>query len=231
MPPSGWQGEEYHGQIFWDELFVFPFLLFRFPALARSLLLYRYRRLPAARQLAEEQGYRGAMFPWRSARTGREETPRFQWNLLSDHWMPDHTHLQRHIGAIVAYNVWQYVQVTGDQSFLADYGAELILEIARFWASLAQYHPDLDRYEICGVVGPDEYHTHYPEADAPGINNNTYTNVMAVWTLRQARAVLDQLPTQRRQELQDKLTLREKSLTSGMKSVGRCGLFSRMTAR
>ena len=212
VPPSGWQGEEYHGQIFWDELFVFPFLLFRFPALARSLLLYRYRRLPAARQLAEEQGYRGAMFPWRSARTGREETPRFQWNLLSDHWMPDHTHLQRHIGAIVAYNVWQYVQVTDDQSFLADYGAELILEIARFWASLAQYHPDLDRYEICGVVGPDEYHTHYPEADAPGINNNTYTNVMAVWTLRQARAVLDQLPTQRRQELQDKLVLREEEL-------------------
>ena len=212
VPPSGWQGEEYHGQIFWDELFVFPFLLFRFPALARSLLLYRYHRLPAARQLAEEQGYRGAMFPWRSASTGREETPRFQWNLLSDHWMPDHTHLQRHIGAIVAYNVWQYVQVTDDQSFLADYGAELILEIARFWASLAQYNPDLDRYVICGVVGPDEYHTHYPEADTPGINNNTYTNVMAVWTLRQARAVLDQLPTQRRQELQNKLTLREEEL-------------------
>ena len=212
VPPSGWQGEEYHGQIFWDELFVFPFLLFRFPALARSLLLYRYRRLPAARRLAEEQGYRGAMFPWRSARTGREETPRFQWNLLSDHWMSDHTHLQRHIGAIVAYNVWQYVQVTDDQSFLADYGAELILEIARFWASLAQYNPALDRYEICGVVGPDEYHTHYSEATVPGINNNTYTNVMAVWTLRQARSVLDQLPTQRRQALQSKLTLREEEL-------------------
>ena len=212
VPPSGWQGEEYLGQIFWDELFVFPFLLYRFPEIARSLLLYRYRRLSAARQLAREYGYRGAMFPWRSARSGREETPLFQWNLLSKHWMPDHTNLQRHIGAIIAYNVWQYWQVTGDQQFLADYGAELFLEIARFWASMAQYNAALDRYEICGIAGPDEYHTQYPDADSPGINNNTYTNLMAVWTLVQARSVLDQLSPQQQQELRDALTLSKTEL-------------------
>ena len=212
VPPSGWQGEEYHGQIFWDELFVFPFLLFRFPEIARSLLLYRCRRLSAARQLAKEQGYRGAMFPWRSAHSGREETPLFQWNLLSGRWIPDHTNLQRHIGAIIAYNAWQYVQATGDQQFLVDCGATLFLEIARFWASIAQYNPEQDRYEICGVVGPDEYHTQHPGAAAPGVDNNTYTNVMAVWTLSQARTVLDQLPPQRRQELCHELALGEEEL-------------------
>ena len=212
VPPSGWQGEEYLGQIFWDELFVFPFLSFRFPEIARSLLLYRYRRLLAARQLAQEYGYHGAMFPWRSARSGREETPLFQWNLLSKHWMPDYTNLQRHIGAIIAYNIWQYGQVTGDRQFLADHGAELFLEIARFWASIAQYNAALDRYEICGVVGPDEYHTQYPDANRPGINNNTYTNVMAVWVLAQARSVLDQLSPPRQRELQGALALSEAAL-------------------
>ncbi|PRY06423.1 trehalose/maltose hydrolase-like predicted phosphorylase [Pontibacter ummariensis] len=207
VPPSGWQGEEYHGQVFWDELFVFPFLTFHFPASARALLHYRYRRLEAARQLAAQQGYRGAMFPWRSASDGEEETPPIQLNLLSGHWMVDNTCLQRHVGAAIAYNIWYYAQVTGDQSFLEDYGAELFLEIARFWASVAQYNASLDRYEIQGVVGPDEYHTQYPNAPAPGIRNNTYTNVMAAWVLRQVPEVLEQLSSQRQQELQKKLSL------------------------
>ena len=209
VPPSGWQGEEYHGQIFWDELFIFPFLTFRFPNIARSLLLYRYRRLGEARQLAKQKGYQGAMFPWRSGSTGREETPPLQLNLLSGQWMEDHTCLQRHIGAIIAYNVCQYVQVTNDQQFLAEYGAELLLEIARFWASLAEYNPELERYEILGIAGPDEYHTRYPGVATPGINNNTYTNVMAAWTLCKALQVWDQLYPQYQQDLREKLTLRE----------------------
>ncbi|MBN4000400.1 MAG: hypothetical protein HWQ58_00550 [Nostoc sp. LPT] len=64
-----------------------------------------------------------------------------------------------------------------------DYGAEMMVEITRFWASIVTYNPDLDHYEICGVVGSDEYHTAYLDAKTPGINNNTYTNLMAVWTL------------------------------------------------
>ena len=213
VPPSGWQGEEYLGQIFWDELFVMPFLLFHFPEIARSLLLYRYRRLPAARKLAQDQGYRGAMYPWRSAHDGEEETPLFQWNPLSDRWMPDHTDLQRHIGAIVAYNVWQYLVTTGDRQFLADYGAEMFLEIARFWASIAQYSSEDDRYDIGGVAGPDEYHTQYPDRKALGIDNNTYTNVMAVWVLQQVPRVLEQLPSERQQALRQTLGLDEAELT------------------
>lgn len=207
VAPSGWQGEEYNGQVFWDELFVFPFLTFRFPESARALLRYRYRRLGAARQLASRHGYQGAMFPWRSASDGGEETPPFQLNLISGHWMEDHTCLQRHIGATIAYNIWYYVQVTGDKQFLSDCGAELFLEISRFWASIAKYDAVLDRYEIHGVVGPDEYHTRYPEAHSPGLRNNTFTNVMAVWTLYKAGELFDQLPAKRQQELREMMAL------------------------
>ncbi|MFN6565707.1 glycoside hydrolase family 65 protein [Dendronalium sp. ChiSLP03b] len=201
IPARGWHGEDYRGHIFWDETFVLAFLSCRFPAIVRSILLYRYRRLNEARQLARQHGYRGAMFPWRSASTGREETPRFQFNLLSGQWMPDNTFLQRHIGAIVAYTVWQYYITTNDQVFLSDWGAELLIEIARFFSSIATYNPKRDRYEILGVVGSDEYHTTYPEAETPGINNNTYTNLMAVWTLCRAREALGRLSPSRRAEL------------------------------
>ncbi|HEV7346902.1 glycoside hydrolase family 65 protein [Telluribacter sp.] len=212
VPPSGWQGEEYHGQIFWDEMFLFPFLTFRFPTIARSLLLYRYRRLDAARSLAREAGYQGAMYPWRSARSGREETPLLQYNLYSKHWMEDFTYLQYHIGAIIAYSISNYVEVTGDKLFLADYGAEMLIEIARFWASLAQYNPESDRYEIRGVVGPDEHHTRYPDANPKdklqrGINNNTYTNVMAAWTLLRAGQMYHQLTEQQQKDLQENIQL------------------------
>jgi alpha,alpha-trehalase len=211
VPPSGWQGEEYHGHIFWDELFIFPFLTFRFPTIARSLLLYRYRRLDEARHRAKQQGYRGAMFPWRSASTGREETPQLQFNLLSGQWMKDHTYLQRHINAIIAFNVYQYVRVTDDQVFLAEYGAELLLEIARFWASIAQFNQEQDRYEIHGVVGPDEYHTQYPGGEIKGVakqgvDNNSYTNIIAAWTLRYACQVWGGLSPQLRKDLSERLS-------------------------
>lgn len=220
IPARGLHGEAYRGHIFWDELFVFPFLIFRFPSTARSLLLYRYRRLDEARRMAREQGYRGAMFPWRSASNGREETPAFQLNLLSSHWMPDPTQRQRHVGAAIAFNLWHYAQATNDREFLYDYGAELLLEIARFWASLATYNPELGRFEILGVLGPDEYQTAYPGAAHPGVDNNTYTNLMAVWTLSRALEVWDGLPPRRRDELRHALTLSQEEL-EGWERVSR----------
>jgi trehalose/maltose hydrolase-like predicted phosphorylase len=79
-------------------------------------------------------------------------------NPLSARWVPDHSSLQRHVGAAIPYDVWQYFQVTHDREFLEFYGAELILEIARFWSSLARFNAVRQRYEIHGVVGPDEFH-------------------------------------------------------------------------
>lgn len=206
LPSRGWQ-EAYHGQIFWDELFSFSFLNHRFPEIARGLLLYRYRRLPQARQAALRAGYSGALFPWRSATTGEEETPRFQFNPMSGHWLADHTHLQHHIGAAIAHNAWHYALATGDTSFLAEYGAELIVEIARFWASFARYDAEDDRYDLRGVIGPDEYHNFYPGAKQPGLDNNAYTNVMAASTLRLAEQALDRLPPRHRQEVMQALNI------------------------
>lgn len=203
----GLHGEGYRGHIFWDELFVFPALNFRMPEITRSLLMYRYRRLGAARRAARAAGRYGAMYPWQSGSDGREETPEVYFNRRSGRWIPDHSYLQRHVGAAIVYNVWQYYQATADVKFLVEAGAEMVLEIARFLASLATHNVDRDRYEIRGVMGPDEYHTGYPGADQPGLDNNAYTNVMTVWVLCRALDVLELLPHDRRRELCEELAL------------------------
>lgn len=207
VPARGWTGEAYQGHIFWDELFIFPFLNFSAPEITRSLLMYRYRRLGEARAAASAAGLRGAMFPWQSASDGSERTQRYNLNPLSGRWIRDDTYLQRHVGSAIAFNVWQYFQVTGDIEFMSFYGAELILDIARFWSSIARLDESRGRYVIRGVVGPDEFHVRYPDADDPGLDNNAYTNVMAVWVLWRALEVLEILPDLRRGELRVRLGL------------------------
>lgn len=212
VPSRGWHGEAYRGHILWDEIFILPFLNLRIPELTRELLMYRYRRLDEARHLAVEAGYRGAMYPWQSGSDGREESQEIHLNPDSGRWIPDDTHLQRHVNSAIAYNVWKYYQATGDLEFLRYCGAELILEIARFWASIAEYNEERGRYEIRGVVGPDEFHTRYPGSPEPGLRNNTYTNVMAVWVLDCARRVLDRVGKRRSRELREKLGLEDREL-------------------
>jgi trehalose/maltose hydrolase-like predicted phosphorylase len=212
VPARGLHGEAYRGHIFWDELFIFPFLNLRFPELTRALLQYRFRRLPEARQAARAAGYAGAMYPWQSGSDGREETQRLHLNPKSGRWLPDRSHRQRHVNIAVAYNVWQYYQVTGDLAFLEAYGAEILLEIARFWASIASYDHGSDRYEIRGVMGPDEYHDGYPGRDEGGLDNNAYTNVMAAWVLCRALETLELLPGHRRTELAERLGLRREEV-------------------
>jgi alpha,alpha-trehalase len=189
----------------WDELFIFPYLNLRKPLLTRALLRYRYRRLGEARQAAGEAGYRGALFPWQSGSSGREESQRMHLNPMSGRWIPDNSYRQRHINAAIAFNIWQY-------EFLYDYGAELMLEIARFWASLVDYDEAAGRYAIRGVMGPDEFHTAYPGKDPSeegGLDNNAYTNCLVSWSLTRTLDVLDLLPDKRRRELCDRLDLSE----------------------
>ena len=207
VPARGWTGEAYQGHIFWDELFIFPTLNYRIPEITRSLLLYRYRRLGEARAAARTAGFQGAMFPWQSGSDGQEETQDLNLNPRSLRWVPDNSHLQRHVGSAIAWNAWQYFQVTHDVEFLQFVGAELILDIARFWSSLASFNDERGRYEIRGVVGPDEFHEGYPNSSTPGLNNNAYTNLMAVWVLCRALEVLDLLPDIRRDELVTRLGL------------------------
>jgi alpha,alpha-trehalase len=212
VPARGWHGEAYRGHVFWDELFIFPYLNLRIPNLTRSLLLYRYRRLNRSRLAAQEEGLRGALYPWQSASNGREETQQLHLNPKSGRWLPDRTHLQRHVNIAIAYNAWQYYKATGDLEFLCTYGAEMILEIARFLAGISTFNGELDRYEILGVMGPDEYHDGYPESEKPGLNNNAYTNVMTVYLLRIALKAIEALPPRRRKDLLEALGLEQSEL-------------------
>jgi alpha,alpha-trehalase len=197
VPARGWHGEAYRGHIFWDELFILPFLTLRMPQLVRESIRYRYRRLGAARLAAQEAGYAGAMFPWQSGSDGREETQHLHLNPQSGRWLPDNSHRQRHVNAAICYNVWRYWEATKDDEFLFNYGAELFLSIAQFWVSATEYDSSIDRYEIKGVMGPDEFHTAYPDTgpeDEAGIDNNAYTNVMVAWLLARTRDIVDMLP-------------------------------------
>ncbi|MFH9554990.1 glycoside hydrolase family 65 protein [Streptomyces globisporus] len=207
VPARGLHGEAYRGHVFWDELFVLPYLTLHFPEVARAMLMYRHRRLPAARAAARRTGARGAMYPWQSAGSGREETQAMHLNPASGRWLPDHSHLQRHVGSAVALNAWRYAQAAGDPGFLHAAGADILLEVARYWASAAVFDPGRGRYRLRGVVGPDEYHDAYPGADRPGIDDNAYTNAMAAWVLTRALEVFDALPDARREELAERLAL------------------------
>ncbi|MDY6915737.1 MAG: beta-phosphoglucomutase family hydrolase [Candidatus Cloacimonadota bacterium] len=183
MPARGLHGEAYRGHIFWDELFIYPFYNIHFPQITRALLMYRYRRLDAARQYAKQNGYKGAMYPWQTADDGKEETQEVHYNPMSGTWGPDYSRRQRHVSLAVAYNIWEYFYLTNDLEFLVYYGLEMMLEIARFWASIAYYDEKDGRYHIEGVMGPDEFHEKYPTAKKGGLKDNAYTNIMVSWLL------------------------------------------------
>ena len=171
-------GDDYHGHVFWDtEIFLLPFYILTWPEAARTLLMYRFRTLDGAREKSVQMGWRGALYAWESADTGAETTPE---QVVGPDRQVIHILCgkeEQHISADVAYAVWQYWQATGDEGFLREAGAEILLETARFWVSRAQ--PEADGYcHIRNVIGPDEYHQH--------IDDNAFTNVMARWNIRRA---------------------------------------------
>ncbi|MBX7433663.1 trehalose-phosphatase [Mycobacterium sp. Y57] len=212
VPARGLHGEAYRGHVFWDELFVFPVTNMRLPEVTRSLLRYRYRRLPEARRAAALAGHAGAMFPWQSGSDGREESQQLHLNPRSGRWNPDASARAHHVGIAIAYNVWQHYEVTGDGSFLIDYGAEMLAAIARFWVSLAHLDEARGRYVIRGVIGPDEFHSGYPGRDFDGIDNNSYTNVMAVWVILRALEALERMPLYYRLALLERLGITDEEL-------------------
>jgi beta-phosphoglucomutase len=198
-------GFGYRGHVFWDtEIFILPFFTFTQPALARNLLTYRYHTLPGAQRKAQHYGYKGAMYSWESADTGDEVTPR--WLPPNDPYGDDIRIWCRdreiHISADVVYAVWNYWYVTGDDDWMRDYGAEIILDTAVFWGSRVEYSTKYERYEICGVIGADEYH----ELS----NNNAFTNRMVQWHLEKAILTQDWLREHfpdKAKELEQKLQL------------------------
>jgi len=212
MPARGLNGEAYRGHVFWDEIYAFPFFNIRLPEVTRGLLMYRYRRMGEARAAAHEAGFRGAMFPWQSGSEGIEETQLVHLNPVSGRWEPDLSRNQRHVNAAIFYNIWHYFQTTHDQAFLRDYGAEMMLEITRFWASIAHFNPERERYEIHGVMGPDEFHDKYPDALQDGLRNNAYTNVLVAWLCGIAGQLLPLLPASRAEALRMRLGIGDDEL-------------------
>jgi trehalose/maltose hydrolase-like predicted phosphorylase len=212
MPARGLNGEAYRGHVFWDEVYAFPFFNVRLPEVTRGLLMYRYRRMGEARAAAHEAGFRGAMFPWQSGSEGIEETQLVHLNPVSGLWEPDLSRNQRHVNAAIFYNIWHYFQTTHDQAFLSDYGAEMMLEITRFWASIAHFNPERERYEIHGVMGPDEFHDKYPDALQGGLRNNAYTNVLVAWLCGIVGQLLPLLPASRAEALRTRLRIGDDEL-------------------
>ncbi len=184
IPAKTLSGFGYRGHVFWDtEIFILPFFIFTQPTLARNLLTYRYHTLNGARRKASHSGYQGAMYAWESAMTGDEVTPR--WSLPTDPYAADVRIWVRdreiHISADIAYTIWSYWKATGDDAWMRDYGAEIILDTAVFWGSRVEWDAQEKRYELNNAIGPDEYHEQ--------VDNNAFTNRMAQWHLQKALLV------------------------------------------
>lgn len=207
IPAKTLSGFGYHGHIFWDtEIFILPFFIFTQPALSRNLLTYRYHTLDGARRKASHYGYQGAMYAWESAVTGDEVTPR--WALPSDYYAEDVRIWCRdreiHISSVIPYAVWYYWRVTGDDEWLINYGAEIILDTAIFWSSRVEFNSHTQRYEIRNVIGADEYHEL--------VHNNSFTNRIVQWHLEKACIVYSLLRCnfpQQAEALEKKLRLTE----------------------
>jgi len=154
------------------------------------------------------------MYPWQSGSNGKEETQVVHLNPRSGLWESDLSRSQRHVNAAIFYNIWHYIQASGDTDFLLGPGAEMMIEIARFWSSIAHFNPERDRYEIHGVMGPDEFHEKYPDSDEPGLRNNAYTNVMVAWLSDIASKLLDLLPARRLRSLYEQIELTDEEIAT-----------------
>ncbi len=206
---KGLTGFGYRGHVFHDtEIFMLPYFSYVHPEIARNLLIYRYRTLPGARARAGRNGYEGAQYAWESTLDGTEATPDAIIHPESGEIIPVlNGPLELHISASIAYANWQYWRITGDDEFMRDYGAEIVLSTAAFWASRVEYNAERGDYEINNVIGPDEWHEH--------INNNAFTNYMASWNMQAALDILHWLQSaapDKAQELTRQLDLTEKRL-------------------
>jgi trehalose/maltose hydrolase-like predicted phosphorylase len=166
IPPMGLSSQAWGGHIFWDaDMWIFPVLNLLHPDLAASIVEYRYGTLPGARENARRSGYKGADYATESAASGLEVAPQ-----------PFTKH--RHTTAGVAFAQWQYYLATGNKQYLAEKAYPILRETADYWVSRVIYNKKADRYEIHGVMCPDE--------TAGIVNNDVYTNAIARANLRLA---------------------------------------------
>ncbi|GGA50003.1 glycoside hydrolase family 65 protein [Paenibacillus physcomitrellae] len=194
---KGLTGEAYRGLAFWDtESYCLPFYIFNNPKAAKSLLEFRYQSLPQALERAKEVDCEGAFYPIATI-DGTESC---------DLWQ--HSNLQLHVGTAIAYGLWRYEKIVGDKPFLYEKGAEMLLQISRFYRTRGQWGQKSGQFGYYGVMGPDEFQLM--------VNNNAYTNYMAKklfeYTLEVAEEMKREVP-QQWAELAERLGLQEEELS------------------
>lgn len=189
---KGLSGEEYKAHSFWDtEIFIQPMYSFTEPLVSKNLLNYRYLLLDKAKEKALQFGFEGAMFPWEAAwPTDGEVTERFI-GIDRETGKPMEVltgEIEIHVVGDIIFALKQYLDITGDISFMDSYGYEMVLETAVFWMSRSTWNETYNRYDILNVIGPDEYKEE--------IDNNAYTNYLAHFNLNWAINVYEELQEQ-----------------------------------
>lgn len=177
--PKGFTGEKYGGATYWDtEAYAIPlYLALTDQKVSKNLLSYRHNQLPQAEHNANQQGLKGALYPMVTF-TGVE--CHNEWEITFE---------EIHRNGAMAYAINNYTNYTGDESYLLDKGLDVLVGISRFWADRVHYNQDKDQYMMHGVTGPNEYENN--------VNNNWYTNKMAVWTLSYTLSSLQKSETKK----------------------------------
>ncbi|MEJ6952545.1 glycoside hydrolase family 65 protein [Natronospora cellulosivora (SeqCode)] len=194
--PKGFTGEKYGGSTYWDtEAYCLPFYLSTAEeSVARNLLIYRYRHLEKAIENAEKLGFANGAALYPMVTMNGEESHN-EWEITFE---------EIHRNGAIAYAIYNYVNYTGDKSYLGEYGLEVLVAICRFWEQRVSISPKRNKYVILGVTGPNEYENN--------INNNWYTNRIAVWTLEYTLEVLEYLRNEEKERLDE--LIQELSLSS-----------------
>lgn len=183
--PKGFTGEKYGGSTYWDtEAYCIPFYLSTAEQkVARNLLIYRYKHLAKAIENAEKLGFSGGAALYPMVTMNGEECHN-EWEITFE---------EIHRNGAIAYAIYDYVNYTGDDQYLADYGLEVLIAISRFWKQRMNWSVAKKQYVMLGVTGPNEYENN--------VNNNWYTNYLACWTLRYTLSAIEKVGPGRVAEL------------------------------
>jgi maltose phosphorylase len=204
--PKGFTGEKYGGSTYWDtEAYCLPFFLSTAePKVARNLLVYRYKHLGKAIENAKKLGFKdgAAFYPFV---TMNGEECHNEWEITFE---------EIHRTSAMAYAMRDYIDYTGDKNYLAEYGLEVLIGIARFWAQRVNWSGEKGKYVVLGVTGPNEYENN--------VNNNWYTNYLGAWTLRFTQQAIDYVKKNhaaRYAEIVSKTSLKEAEETAKWKDI------------
>jgi maltose phosphorylase len=196
--PKGFTGEKYGGSTYWDtEAYCVPFYLATADQkVARNLLLYRYKQLSKAIDNAKLLGFKdgAALYPMVTM-DGTE--CHNEWEITFE---------EIHRNGAIAYAIFNYIRYTGDESYLTDYGLEVLIAISRFWAQRITWSGERQQYVMLGVTGPNEYENN--------VNNNWYTSTIAVWCLKYTLEVIGKVKaadSDKYQTLVDKVSFNEEA--------------------